>query len=102
MLDQVIISPSQAQDILAYIMSLREGLELEHDEIVSDDVFTLSEIAGMEEPTSFGKIYRKYHVSSAEQPYFGGFREKQLAADLTSGSVLKMAEAYKQWKSKQQ
>lgn len=88
-LDAVTLTPEQASEILEFHLMRMEGFiddgTLEPDEFVSDETFAYAEIAGGEEPRSFGEVYRKYHVSSKGQPLMGGVRETGLASDLEGG-----------------
>jgi hypothetical protein len=90
-LDSVTLSPQEAQLILAYRLQLvRTVLEddsIGPDEVVSDELFALGEIAQGKNLQNFGAVYRKYHVSSADEPVMGGLRETALATDLADGAI---------------
>ncbi len=82
-LDAIVLSPEQAKRILPYRLEmLGKVMEtLEPDEFVSDEIYALAEIAASTEPRSFGEVFRRYHISSADQLGMGGVHETSLAND---------------------
>jgi|SRR5665811_407325 len=90
-LDDVTLTPQEAKLLLDFRLHQHAEIsgdgDLDPEDIASDEMFALGEIAQGDQERSFGEVYRGYHVSSANAPLVAGMPETNLAQELADGTV---------------
>ena len=90
-LDGVSLTPREAKLVLSFrayshAQLIVEGV-LRPEDVASDELFALVEIASGDDERSFGEVYRPYHLSSANAPFLAGMPATSLAQEFASGCI---------------